>query len=62
MTTQRSELWWRKQMVINPPREDGRLHRNRAGLWQESDPAVQVPECRSDLAFLAYTISASLTQ
>jgi hypothetical protein len=50
----------RKQMVIDPPSGDGRLRGNCATLRQSSDPAVQIPACRSDLAFLVHMASRVL--
>ena len=41
----------RQQMVIDPARKNGRLHRNRAGLWKSSNPRIQLAPRRANFAF-----------
>jgi len=53
-------LGMRKQVVIDPAREDRRFHGDRPGLGKCLDPGVQFASRRIDLAFLAHTTSRIL--
>ena len=41
-----------KQMIVDPPGEDRRLHGDHPGLGNSLDPGIQFPPRRSNLAFL----------
>ena len=53
-------LGMRKQMIVNPSREDRRFHGDRPGLWQGVNPGIQLAPGRSDLAFPVHLTSRIL--
>jgi len=53
-------LRMRKQMIVDPAREDRRFHRDRPGLWQRHYPGIQLAPGRSDLAFPVHLTSRIL--
>src|ERR1700722_1961700 len=53
-------MW--KQVVVDPSREDRRLHSDHPGLRQRLYPGIQFTSRRSNLAFLVDMTSSSFTQ
>src|SRR5215472_16209119 len=52
----------RKQVILDPPGEDGRLHRHDSWLRKSLYPYVQFPPCCSDRPFRWTWPLASFTQ
>jgi hypothetical protein len=53
-------LRMRKQVIVNPAREDRRFHGHHPGLRKGSDPGVQLLPCRTDFPFPMHTTSRVL--
>src|SRR5260370_5704531 len=41
----------RKQMIVDPAREEGGFHRRRPRLWESFHPSVQIESCCRNRAF-----------